>query len=173
MVLLNLGSFAMAVGINLAAARVHYDADMVTAKAQQAWQNYSNTMVDLSNSLTQNSIVQNEVMSQQSFTEQAIDIKKDYLQTEATAEVSAAAAGVKGRSVNQALFDVQRTANIAEGRRQTALENAYASFDQQRMQANDQAARSKDYSYIPKPSFGTYALDAVSKAATSAAGSWF
>ena len=160
--------FAAMLGLNMLQGAAQYQADKAEAKARKAWQRYSNTMVNLSNSLNQNAITDNEVMAMQESTNQAIDIKKDYLQTAATTEVSAAAAGVKGRSVNQALFDVQRNANIAEGRRQGALENAFLAFDQQRQQSSMSAAMQKDYSYIPKPKFASYML----KAASSSAGSY-
>lgn len=152
-------------GLNMLQGAAQYEADKEEAKAKLAWQKYSNTMTRLSDAMNQNAITENEIITMDAFAEQALDIKKGLLATTASAEVSAAAAGVKGRSVNQSLFDIQRNANIAEGRRQQSLQNAFASFDQQRQSSAMSAALNQDYTYIPKPNFMSYMLKAATNSA--------
>lgn len=136
-----------------AQAALGFLSDRAKSKAQKAWQKYQNAMTNLSNAESQNAITMNEIFANQASAMQALDIRKSFLATEATNEVSAAAAGVKGRSVNQVIFDVQRTANIAEANRIETLNTTNLSFDKQRQGSAMSAAMQQDYSYIPKPSF--------------------
>ena len=122
------------------------------AKAQKAWQRYRNTMTNLSAAGAVNSINSNEQIFRDTSTMEAIDIKKSFLESTASNAVSAAAAGVKGRSVNQVLFDVKRNADMAEGNRQIKYAQATNAFQQQRQNAAMSAAMQQDYSYIPEPS---------------------
>lgn len=141
-----------------------YSADKGAAKAKRAWQAYSNTMVRLGDRINQNAITDNEVLTLDDSAEQAFDIKKSLLQSEGAIAVAAGSAGVRGKSVNEAVFDVQRSANIAEGRRQKTLAASFLSFDQQRRQSTFAAELNQDRSFIPKPKFSTYLLKAAGSA---------
>ena len=141
-----------------------YGADKDQSKAQRVWQQYSNTMTDLSDAMMQNAITQNEVMALEASTDLGMDIQTDSLEAEGMAEVAAAAAGVKGRTVRQAKLDISRSASIAEGRRTRSLANQFLSFDQQRRTSRMTAAMKKNYSYIPKPRLSSYIMDAGVKA---------
>ena len=129
----------------------------------RAWQNYSNTMVRLSDAVNQNAITTNEILSEQAFAEQAIGIKQSNILTEAQAQVTAAAAGVKGVSVDDVMLDINRNAAEAENKRQNDLAASRLSFDAQRQNSAMSAAQSQDYSYIPRPKLGSYLLDATIK----------
>lgn len=155
----------LTLGLNLASGFMSYQADKVAAKAASAWQAYSNTMVRLSDAVNQNAITTNEIFSNRAFAEQAIGIKQSNILTEAQAEVSAAAAGVKGVSVDDVMRDINRNAAVAENKRQNDLAASYLSFDQQRQSSAMQAAMQQDYSYIPKPKLASYLLGAVSQSA--------
>lgn len=150
--------FWTALAMNVGSSLLQYGAESAQAKAQRMWQAYSNKMTRLSDANNQNAITQNEVMTMRSYVDQAIDIKQDALSTAGSITVSAAAAGVKGRSVNQTLFDAARSASVAEGRRQMALQDAFLSFDQQRRQSAFSSALNQDHSYIPKPSLASSLL---------------
>lgn len=146
-------------------AQERYNADLLQWTAQKAWQNYSNTMVRLSDSVNQNAITTNEILSQRAFADQALKIKQGSMVAQARTEVAAAAAGVKGRSVNQAMFDVQRNAANRERERQDGFVAANLAFDQQRLQSSMGAQMQQDYSYLPKPKSSTYYLDAAIQSA--------
>jgi hypothetical protein len=154
-------------GLNLLSSANSYKAAKRQAAAQQAWQDYSNTMTNLSNGINQNAITQNEILANEASANNAVGIQKAGLISAAHAEVAAAAAGVKGRSVNQAIRSVQRSIATQEYDRQISLKNANAAFDQQRLQSAMGASMQQDYSYIPKPSGASYFLNALSNTAAS------
>jgi hypothetical protein len=153
---------AAKMGLNFLSAGMSYNADKERSKAQQAWQAYSNTMVSLSDAVNQNAITKNEILANEAFADQAIQNQKSGLISEAHVEVAAAAAGVKGRSVNQAMLDVQRNTANQEYQRQRSLRNANLAFDQQRLQSGLSAKMQTDSSYIPTPSGSSYFLNALS-----------
>ena len=157
----------LSLGASMLSGFMSYQADKAAAKAKRAWQAYSNTMIRLSDAQNQNAITTNEILNQQASTDQAIGIKESNILTTAQAEVSAAAAGVKGRSVDMVMLDINRNAAVAERQRETSLINANLSFDQQRRSSSLQAAMQQDYTYIPRPKLGSYLLSA---AATSTLG---
>lgn len=144
-----------------------YNADKANYKAQKAWQAYTNGMVDLSAGEAQNSVTSNEILATNAFVNQAFQLKKDTLITSAKTEASAAAAGVKGRSVDLAVRSVLRNAANAEAQRQEELRVSLLGFDQQRMNVAMQAAMQKDYSYIPKPKAASYFLSAATNTASA------
>lgn len=151
------------VGMNMLSAGQSYAADKAQYKASKAWQAYSNTMVRLSDAVNQNAITTNTLMAGDAFAEQALQIRKGGILASAQVETQAAAAGVKGRSVNQAMFDVQRNAAARESERQQSFKNTMLSFDQQRLQSSMSAEMQQDYSYIPKPKAASYILNAAMK----------
>lgn len=153
--------------LTAASALASYGADKATAKAQQAYQVYKNAMARISNATTQNVITENQIATNQAYGDQAVGIKQQNILSVAQAEVSAAAAGVKGRSVNQVQLDINRSAALAERKRQNDMTNSNLSFAGQRQQSAQAAANAQDYSYIPTPKLGSYLL----KAAASYAGS--
>lgn len=161
----------LAVGLNFASAFGSYQADKAASKAARAWQAYSNTMVRLSDAVNQNAITTNEILSMQTFADQAIGIKQSNILTTAQAEVSAAAAGVKGVSVDDVMRDINRTAAVAENQRQNDFAAANLQFDQQRQSSVMSAAMQQDYTYIPRPKLGSYLLNAAAKSFGGGGGS--
>lgn len=155
-----------ALGLNIIGGIMDYNADMKAAKAKRAWQAYSNTMVSLSNALSQNVITDNTIMAEAQSAQAAIDIKRNNLLASASTEVQAAAAGTAGNSVERSMTMLNRNAAEAERNRQIQRENLLMGFDQQRVNSGLQAAMQKDYSYIPKPSFGQYMFKAFANSAS-------
>lgn len=153
----------LSLGLNMLGGFMSYKADKAAAKAASAWQAYSNTMANLSNGVNQNAITSNEIFSERASADQAIGIKQSNILSEAQAQVSAAAAGVKGVSVDDVLKDINRNAAQAENKRQNDLVASRMAFDNQRQSSAMQAAMSQDYSYIPKPKLGSYLLSAAAK----------
>lgn len=153
----------MAFLLDLIGGAMQYEADKAQAKAARAWQAYSNKMVDLSNSVSQNALTRNQMMTADAFTNQAVQLRTDSMFTQSQIEVSAAAAGVKGGSVTRVLRQSLRDSVMRENERQEQFQNAMLGIEQQRLNATMSAAMQKDYSYIPKPKFASYFLNAVSK----------
>jgi len=139
-----------------------YDAASKKSKAAKKWQEYSNTMTNLNDAVNQNAITTNEILAMQASTLEAVDIKKVNLVQQAEAEAFAAAAGVRGRSVNQSMLNLNRNAATAQRNRQTRLRNQFLAFDQQRVQSKFSAALNQDYSFIPEPKAGNILLGAAS-----------
>lgn len=148
-------------GMNFLSAGFAYNADKAKAAAQKKWQTYSNTMVNISNALNQGVISQNESLAISQSVQEQVNIQRGGLITAAKSEVEAAAAGVKGKSVNQALLDIQANAASRQRTAEIDLNNKLLGYQQQRNQSNLDAVMQKDYSYIPKPSAGTYLLGAA------------
>lgn len=152
--------------LNLLSANMSYSGAKAQAKAQRAWQEYSNRMTDLSHSVAQNAITTNEILASDALASQAVQLKKDSLQIQGAAKVNAAAAGVKGKSVSRQMRLIVGNAAARESERQLAFRNMMMSFDQQRLNTSMSAAMQKDYSYIPKPKYASYFLSAVQQTAS-------
>ena len=148
-------------------AMMGYSADSAKAKAQKAWQAYTNKMVEFSHGQTQNSITTNELLASDALTNQAFQLRKESMFIRGQVEVSAATAGVKGRSVNLAIRQVVGNSAARESERQEAFRTTMLGVDQKRKSAAMNAAMQKDNSYIPKPKAASYYLGAVSKTAST------
>lgn len=155
-------ALAGSLGLNFISAESQKMADKHAFKAQTLVREYNNTMVRLSDAQNQNAITTNQLLASQAFADEAIQIKRGSLITQAKTEVSAAAAGVKGRSVNQAMFAVMRNASEREYQRQVNMASANLAFDQQRRGSAMGAQMQQDFSYIPKPRSASYYLGAAS-----------
>lgn len=151
---------------NMLSAGAKYGADKAEYKAKKAWQAYRNTMTNLSNAVSQNAITSNEILSNAAFARQAMHLQKATMATEGSVEASAAAAGVKGKSVNQVVLSVQRSSAEQERERQIQLETSWMASDQQRVNSAMSAAMQQDYTYLPKPKASTYFLEAAMKTAS-------
>ena len=158
--------FAVAAGLQVAGAMGQYSADKANAKAQKRIQEYRNKMANISNAINQDAITTNTTLAIQQSARQAVYMRRDELSTLGSTAVAAAAAGVRGRSVNATLVDVQRNAGFAESMRQRDLQEQFMQFDQQRLGSALSAVMNQDLSYIPKPSLGSYLM----KAATNIVG---
>jgi hypothetical protein len=156
--------------LTAAQAVSQYGADKATAKANKAYQAYKNAMARISDATTQNVITENQIATNQAYGDQAVGIKQQNLLSVAQSEVSAAAAGVKGRSVNQVQLDINRSAALAERQRQNDMTNSNLSFAGQRQQSAQSAANAQDYSFIPTPKLGSYLLKAGMSYAASPQG---
>jgi hypothetical protein len=150
---------AISGGLSLLRAGMDYSDAKKAADSKRAWQTYKNSMVQLSNQNNQNIITTNENIARAASVDQSFAIERSEYLTSAQAEVSAAAAGVGGRSPNDVLFDVERNASGAQARRKLDLQSQYLQADNQRKQSEFQAAQSMDYSPIPEPNPATYMLN--------------
>jgi hypothetical protein len=161
---------AASAGMNWLSAAMQYNADKKEYKAKKAWQNYSNTMVQLSAGVQQDAITTNQIFAMDALTQQGFQAQQDTLDTAGKTEVASAAAGVKGKSVNLSMRDVLRKAGMREAERQDSFQKTMLDFRNQRTNVAMAAAMQKDYSYIPKPNAASYFLQAAQKNLSMAQG---
>lgn len=159
-----------ATGGNFLSAFMSYEADKAEAKARRAWQAYQNKMVQLSAGLQQDALTTNQIFAMDALTQQGFQADRQTMDTLGSTEVAAAAAGVKGKSVNLAMRDVMRTAGMRQAERQEAFKNTMLGFETQRRQVAMSAAMQKEYSYIPKPKMASYLLQAGMKSISMVGG---
>ncbi len=157
----------LSLGMNIAGGIMSYQADKAANKAARALQAYNNAMTKLSDSINQNAITTNSILTLDASTAVGTEIRKNAISTQAQIETSAAAADVKGRSVNQAMFDVMRNGANREFERQQNLRNSFLAFDQERLNSRMASNMQQDYSYLPKPNFASYMLNAAAKSKDS------
>lgn len=153
----------LSAGLNFLQAESQYESDKAMAKAKQQWQQYSNTMLRLQDSFNQNTITSDRILTKDYFDEQAKQIQDSYLQTSASVENSAAAAGVAGNSVVQVLQQSAVSAAQAEVNRQKQLTTAMQSLDNQSAMSHMSANMQQDYTPIKTPSRASYYIGALSK----------
>ena len=118
------------------------------AAADRKWQAYNNKMTRLQDAQNQNAITTNELMRKERKQEQLINIQKQERETLASAEVSAAASGTIGRSVNMVLFDINRNAAAARGAVERDDQYQDVVTDNQRMQSAMQTELQMDLRQI-------------------------
>lgn len=128
------------------------------AEADRKWQKYNNTMVAIQDAGNQNTITINENLARAKAGQQAAAIRKSAYQTKASAEVAAAAAGTTGRSVDIAIYDIERNEALALEAVGRDLETQYLQFDNQRQGSAMQAKMSKDFRGFPMPNPATAML---------------
>lgn len=122
------------------------------AKYKKALQEYNNKMLHLANAQNQNAIILNQNMAVERSLAAQFEISRSEYTTLGQATVSAAASGTAGRSVNQTMYQIQRSADEADSRRMSDLEAQMAGFQQQRLNSAMQASQQVDISFIPRPS---------------------
>lgn len=122
------------------------------AKSQKRWQDWRNKMLAFANAEQQNTITLNERMAIQRSAMERQAIQTSARLTGASTAVSAAAAGVTGRSVIQTMNQVKRNAAAAEYRRETDLKQQLMGFQIQRESLNMQEVQQREYNPIPTPS---------------------
>lgn len=141
-----------------------YYANKAKVKAQRKMKAYRNAMVNISNAINQNALTTNTTLSIQQSARQAKALRQDELTTLGSAQVSAAAAGVKGNSVNSTFFDIKRQAGVLESNRERDLEHTFLQIDQQRLSSSLSAVQNQDLTHLPGPRFSSYLLKGVMEA---------
>lgn len=158
-----------AAGMQVGSALMGYQADKATAKAQQAFQKYRNTMTQLSNAMTQNAITSNELIEMEASKREALQIQGNYQEAAGAVQVQAGSAYTAGRSVDRSMHELKLGAQMAESVRQENLINAWQGYDAQRKNAAMSAAMQQDHSYIPTPKLSSYLFKAAANIASGQA----
>jgi hypothetical protein len=128
------------------------------AVQDKKWQNYNNAMVRIQDAGNQNAITTNENIAREKATSDKFAVRKSAYITKASAEVSAAAAGTTGRSVDIALYDIGRNEAMMIDSVGKDLEAQYLQFTNQREGSAMQAKTSQDFRGLPQPNAATYML---------------
>ncbi|QXP44062.1 hypothetical protein [Stappia phage SI01] len=114
-------------------------------------QEYNNQMTRLANAQNQNAVTTNQNLAVERSLSQQFEIERSEYTTVGKAEVAAAAADTAGRSVNQTIYQIHRSADEAESKRLADLDAQLAQFRHQRLNSSIQTQQQIDHSYIPSP----------------------
>lgn len=128
-----------------------YEAQSASAKAQKKFQTYRNNMIAFSAGEATNDVTTNVSLAEVASVNQSLDIEKNELQALGSAKVSAAAAGVKGNSVNATENDIQRNAANQQDQRIDNLNQTLMQADQQKRSISINEQSSFDLSPISQP----------------------
>lgn len=116
------------------------------AKNKKAFQEYSNSMTDLSNAVNQDSITLNQIQYIDASTQQSGKIQTQGMTAAGSIQATAGAAGVRGNSVQVNLAHVEGTAAAAGYNREREFKYAMLGFDQARTTSTLTTAMNKKYS---------------------------
>jgi len=152
------GSLGMQAVASAAKQYGNYQVAAAQAKQDRMWQAYNNKMVKLQNAMNQNAITTNENMSRDRVKQQMFNIEMSEMSTKASAEVSAAASGTVGRSVDMVLMDIGRNAARKRGSIERDQDMQEVVLDNQRIQSDMQTQMQLNLKSIPSPSAGTAIL---------------
>lgn len=134
------------------------------AQADKKWQKYNNAMINIQRAQSHNAITTNELIRKENKSQELLQVQLSEKATYASAEVSAAASGTTGRSVDMVLFDIER--NGARARSVIEANDDYAdeSSQLQHMQIDAQANAALDLRTITGPSIGAALMNIGSNA---------
>lgn len=135
-----------------------------TAEEQRLLTTYQNRMRMLSNAANQNTITDNERFAVEESVIESINIQKSALRARGAAEVAAAAAGVTGGSVGQALLDITRDSATAEHNRRFNLYKTFLDVAAQRESSRQGVFNALDLRTNAGESSGQTAFNAGSAA---------
>lgn len=130
----------------------------VQADMQQAQQAHGNAMRSLSSAQQQNSVTLQEAQLQDKAARLGTSLQIASMKDRGSAEVNAAAAGVAGGSVQQALLGLKRSAIQAQDARMRNLSSEMMAAQEQRSNIRLAAVMGEDISIIQRPSIGTALL---------------
>lgn len=135
-----------------------FGAAMSKAKTDRAWQAYNNKMVNLQRAQAQGAITTNALIRKEAKQGELMQVQLSERATKASAEVSAAASGTEGRSVDMVLFDIDRNAARARATIETNDDYADEATQISRIQTDLQAAAQLDTRTISNPNVGSLLL---------------
>lgn len=130
----------------------------VQADMQAAQQAHGNAMRSLSSAQQQNSVTLQEAQLQDKAARLGTSLQIASMKDRGSAEVNAAAAGVAGGSVQQALLGLKRSAIQAQDARMRNLSSEMMATQEQRSNIRLAAVMGEDISIIQRPSIGTALL---------------
>jgi len=147
-------------GMSLASSWGDFQTASVQADLQERIQSYRNTMSKLSAARSLNAVTVNEARAGDAATVADVMIQKQSMQDQAQQEVDAAAAGVKGNSVEMAARDLRASAGRARFAQKRQYHQQMADISNQRTSIAIGAITNQDIQVIPRPSVGSMLLGA-------------
>jgi hypothetical protein len=147
-------------GLSLASDVGGYFQAASSAKLQERMQQYRNTMSELSAARSMNAISINEARLQDTAIEQDQLIQRAGIADQGAAAVAAAAAGVKGNSVDMVMHDLRGSAGRATYAANRSVVQQRSEMSEQRTSVAIGAIMNRDVSVIQKPSIGMSLLGA-------------
>ena len=117
-----------------------------------AAQAHSNAMRELASASARNQVTQTEVQIRDKSQRLSVALQGQAIRDKGTAMVGAAAAGVKGGSVDQAMLGLRRSAMQANSARLRNRDSALLAQDTQRNNIKLATVLGEDISVIPRPS---------------------
>jgi hypothetical protein len=122
------------------------------AKMKEAAQAHSNAMRRINTAQQQNTVTLQEAAIQDESTRMGTALQGQAIRDRGAAEVSAAAAGVAGGSVDQAILGLRRSAIQAQDARMQNMTAQLYATEQQRKNIRIAGVLGQDVSVIPRPS---------------------
>ena len=147
-------------GMSLASSWGQYQTASIQADLQERIQSYRNTMSKLSAARSTNAITVNEARARDAATQADTLIQRQSMKDQAQQEVTAAAAGVKGNSVEMAARDLRASAGRARFAQKRQHHMQMGDLSNQRTSVAIGAITNQDIQVIPKPSVGSMLLGA-------------
>ena len=145
-------------GLDLAGSFGNFASARIEADMARSMQEYRNTMAALSAARSKNAITINEIRTLDASAQQDELIQRTSMQDKARAEVNAAAAGVKGNTIDMIATDLNMSAQRAQYARERQLSQQLSEMGEQRKSVALDQLMSKDTQVIPKPSIGSLLL---------------
>ena len=138
------------------------------AKMQESAQAHSNAMRRISSAQQQNTVTLQEAAIQDESTRLGVTLQEQSIRDRGAAEVSAAAAGVAGGSVEQAMLGLRRSAIQAQDARMKNMTAQLYATEEQRKNIRISGILGQDVSVIQRPS----AASAMLGLGTQLLGQW-
>ena len=145
-------------GLSLVDGVAGFAQSRIQSDLHSAYQKYRNAISAINATQQQNTITLNSIAVRDASIAEAEDIEIASLRDRGTAEVAAAAAGVKGNSVDLAMRELAGDAARANKNRLDNLNSQFAAFAQERKNVNVARVMNQDISIIPKASVSTALL---------------
>lgn len=128
------------------------------AAMQEAAQEHANSMRKISSAQQQNSVTLEEANIQDNSVRLGTSIQEQAMKDRGAAEVSAAAAGVAGGSVDQALLGLRRSATQAQDARMRNMTSQLYATEQQRKNIRIAGVLGQDNSVVMAPNMASTML---------------
>ena len=146
---------AMQIGSAAFSAHTGLKTQQIQADMQESAQAYSNQMRSISAAQQINAVSQEEVAMGDASRRLEATLQQTSMQDKGVAEVNAAAAGVQGGSVDQALLGLRRSSVQAQHSRLRNLHSGLLASGKQKSNINLARILGEDVSIIQRPSTGS------------------
>jgi len=147
-------------GMSLTSAWGQFQTASIQADLQEKLQEYRNSMSRLSSAMQTNAVTVNAVRSRDAAVRADFSIQQQAMRDQARAEVEAAAAGVKGNTVDAIAKDLKASAGSASYAQKRMLHQKMQGFNDQKTSIAVAGIADQDVQVIPKPSIGSALLGA-------------